>query len=580
MADRAGSARSSITSTPSGAVVACLVVIWAAFGLLPSWTRRWRLKAGFVVGVFLGAASCSGRPWTPRCPTPALRPPEARLRRSRAPGTRSAATCTGRRTSGQRALRHRARPRPQRRHAPRLHGRGRRGDPRQARPLRRRDAPGARDDRSASTPATGRVTRDELDEARRQGARLAARRRALIRLKFKDPADIAKIDDRFPKKFLAELVADAGARRRRGHLQDPRGGRVADPRARRRPGEGDRQPPRRRARPARGERHHARRGHHRRGPRQGREELRRHQGDHPPDGAPRVQDGRRRRRDFFGKHQGRRAPRRRGHRDLPGERARRLDARHKTVADATSRACRASRRSTERDDERVPRALQGVDARRSTSPTITRSASRRSPSRRRPTPLQVERDRLAHALPLRARRGDRRLHHRRAASRQDQQNGVGQLLRRASRSAPRAPTASRRSPARTSSAASRSSSTTSSTRRRSSSRRSAAATRSITHGRGRPGAAAARRASKLELVLRSGALPAPITPSRTSRSSARRSGATRSRKGVEGRRSSASASCSLFMVALLPEVRRRRRRRGALQPAAPARGPRDASARR
>ena len=196
----------------------------------------------------------------------------------------------------------------------------------------------------------GRVTRDELAKLDDK-VHVAEPEAAIIRLKFKDKADKSKIDDRFDKKFLGELARDARARattRSPSRSARRSSRRSASARSRRRR---TRSPPRRRARPARGVRHDARRGHHRRGPRQRREELQRHQGDHPHDGAPRVQDGRRRReREGLraARAQGRRAARRRGHRHVPGERPRRARReRAPQVGRArTTRACRVSRRST------------------------------------------------------------------------------------------------------------------------------------------------------------------------------------------------------------------------------------------
>ena len=177
----------------------------------------WRLKVGFVVAVFLGCAHRAlaharqhERRQDSSCPAYV----KDRITFAIAPGAR-----------------------PPRRTAPRLHGRGRGGDPRQARPLRRRDAPGARDDLRLPLRRGPRHAR-RADEARRRRSTSPQPETAIIRLKFKDPADKSKIDDRFNKKFLERARRDARPGRRRGHLQDPRGGRVADPRARRRAGEG------------------------------------------------------------------------------------------------------------------------------------------------------------------------------------------------------------------------------------------------------------------------------------------------------------------------------------------------------
>ena len=218
--------------------------------------------------------------------------------------------------------------------------------------------------------------------------------------------------DRRPlhKKFLGELSRVAGPGRRRGHLQDPRGGRVADPRARGRAGQGHRLPPRRRARPARGRRDDARRGHHRRGARASDEQsFRRHQGDHPPDGAPRVQDGRRRReRTFFGRDQGRRPARGRGHR--ASTRRTRPDGPDGKHASRPTHFARMSCQPPKyrRVDARLPRRASRRGRRRSTSPTTTQIGFEPVTEHdRRDRAAAVRAGRLAHALPLRARRASR-----------------------------------------------------------------------------------------------------------------------------------------------------------------------------
>ena len=263
---------------------------------------------------------------------------------------------------------------------------------------------------------------------------------------------------------------------------------------------------------------------------------------------------------------------RRGHRDLPART--RPSGPGKTAQDATSRA--SCKRQTERDDERRARALQGVDrdaqrprrprdrlrADRRARSTDTGSSSRRSAGARSTSSARAEvtGDFITDAQ-------------RRART---SSSGVGELLRRASRSPPPAPTASRRSPARTSSAASRSSSTTSIDSRAGHQDEDRRRPRQHHAGRGRSASSSsqnARSSSSCSGPARS----RRRSRRRTSSSSARRSGRTRSRRACKG----ALVGVGLvlvFMVVYYRKSRRRRRHRGALQPAPPARDPRDRSA--
>ena len=115
----------------------------------------------------------------------------------------------------------------------------------------------------------GLLKREELRSSTRRSTSPRPRR-AVLQLKFKDPADVEDRSTTASRRSSPASSRRCKGERRRGRLQDPRGGRDADPRARRHPGQGDRPPPRRRARPARGQRHDARRGHHHRGPGRGR----------------------------------------------------------------------------------------------------------------------------------------------------------------------------------------------------------------------------------------------------------------------------------------------------------------------
>ena len=111
--------------------------------------------------------------------------------------------------------------------------------------------------------------------------------------------------------------------------------------------------------------------------------------------------------------------------------------------------------------------------------------------------------------------------------------------------------------------------------RPSSRRGSPAATRRSRSARATP-SSQLEEARKLELVLRSGALPAPISPSNEQRIGPSL-GTRRHRAGREGRHRGLDPRARVHGD-LLPPRRRRRGHRRALQPAAPARGPRDASA--
>ena len=95
---------------------------------------------------------------------------------------------------------------------------------------------------------------------------------------------------------------------------------------------------------------------------------------------------------------------------------------------------------------------------------------------------------------------------------------------------------------------------------------------SITLGGGDP-EKQLKDAKKLEMVLRSGALPAPITPSNESLIGPTL-GADAIHNGATGAMVGIRASCSDLHDPLLPKVRRRRGRSGPLQPAPPERDPR------
>ncbi len=283
-------------------------------------------------------------------------------------------------------LRHRARPRPQRRSAPRLHGGGRGGDPRQARPLRRRDAPGARDHSSASTRATD-ASRARSSAKLEDKVHVAQPETAVIRLKFKDKADKSKIDDRFTQEVPGRARRDARARAttrspsRSARRSSRRSASARWRRRRTRSRAASTSSACARPRSRRATRTSSSRcpGSNEQSFRDIKETIRRtarlefkmvdDAGSDKVFGPPALKDD-----------------------DLPdGEGIAQytemapdgLDANgHRKSAKAMLRAhVVPAAEVPERDDDRLPRALQGVGARRSTSPTTTRSASRRSPSR-------------------------------------------------------------------------------------------------------------------------------------------------------------------------------------------------------
>jgi preprotein translocase subunit SecD len=170
-----------------GLVVCGLVFIWAAFGLLPFMDGVWRLKLGFVAAVFSGALvvlwptlhNMSGG----KLPLPTYL--RDNITRAIAPGLDL------------------------------------RGGIRLVYTVEVdeaiRDKRDHRADEMRQELATafgfhsgeGRVTREELAKLEEK-VHVAQPETALIRLKFKDKADESKIDDRFGKKFLSELSETKG----------------------------------------------------------------------------------------------------------------------------------------------------------------------------------------------------------------------------------------------------------------------------------------------------------------------------------------------------------------------------------
>jgi len=170
-----------------GLVTCALTFCWAAFGLVPAMDGAWRLKVGFVVAVFLGA-------------TVALWPTLHNMSGGRLP------------------LPEYLRDRIASAIAP---GLDLRGGMRLVytvevdeaiRDKRDHFADEMRQELTTSFglhSGEGRVTREELSKLDAK-VHVAQPETALIRLNFKDPSDKSKIDDRFAKKFLGELSQSPG----------------------------------------------------------------------------------------------------------------------------------------------------------------------------------------------------------------------------------------------------------------------------------------------------------------------------------------------------------------------------------
>jgi len=170
-----------------GLVTCVLTCCWAAFGLLPAMDGAWRLKVGFVAAVFLGALvalwptlhNMSGG----KVPLPTYL--GDRIAFAIAPGLdlrvgmRLVYT-----VEVDEAIRDK----------------------------RDHFADEMRQELATSFgmhSGEGRVTREELSKLDEK-VHVSQPETALIRLKFKDQADKSKVDDRFAKKFLGELSQSAG----------------------------------------------------------------------------------------------------------------------------------------------------------------------------------------------------------------------------------------------------------------------------------------------------------------------------------------------------------------------------------
>jgi preprotein translocase subunit SecD len=194
-----------------GLFVAALVLVWAAFGLLPVMDPTWRVKVGFVAAVFLGAFvalwptvdSALPSADSPLTDVPSSLLPLARAGRAVAAKLHCPSYIKDRVSFGI---------------AP---GLDLSGGLRLVYTVEVEEAIRDKRDHFADDmrqelatlfglhSGEGRVTRDEL-------ARLEAKvhvsqpEASVIRLKFKDRADKAKLDDRFTKKFLTELAETQG----------------------------------------------------------------------------------------------------------------------------------------------------------------------------------------------------------------------------------------------------------------------------------------------------------------------------------------------------------------------------------
>ena len=192
-----------------GLLVAGLSFVWAGFGLLPVMDTAWRVKVGFVASVFLGALIALWPTFDGILPTATSGVTAGPLRPlalvARAIGSRlhcpeyirdrvTFAIAPGLDLSGGLRLVYTV-------------------EVEEAiRDKRDHFADEMRQEMAivfALHSGEGRVTRDELAklDALVHASQPEA---ALIRLKFKDPGDKSKIDDRFTRKFLGELAESQG----------------------------------------------------------------------------------------------------------------------------------------------------------------------------------------------------------------------------------------------------------------------------------------------------------------------------------------------------------------------------------
>jgi preprotein translocase subunit SecD len=192
-----------------GLLVAALSFVWAAFGLLPVMDGAWRLKVGFVVAVFLGALVALWPTMDGILPTSTSTVTEGPLRplalAARAVGSRlhcpeyirdrvTFAIAPGLDLSGGLRLVYTV-------------------EVEEAiRDKRDHFAEEMRQELATVLglhSGEGRVTRDDLAKLDAL-VHVSQPEAALIRLKFKDKGDKAKVDDRFTRKFLGELAESQG----------------------------------------------------------------------------------------------------------------------------------------------------------------------------------------------------------------------------------------------------------------------------------------------------------------------------------------------------------------------------------
>jgi preprotein translocase subunit SecD len=194
-----------------GLFVALFVVVWASFGLLPFMDAAWRVKTGFVAAVLLGAVVAL---W----PTV-----DSALPTSDATATEQAGPLGGLMHVGRSVASHLHCPaylkdRIAFRIAP---GLDLSGGLRLVYTVEVEDAIRDKRDHFADEmrqelatilgvhSGEGRVTRDELSKLDER-VHVSQVDAAVIRLKFRDKADKAKLDERFTKKFIGELAESQG----------------------------------------------------------------------------------------------------------------------------------------------------------------------------------------------------------------------------------------------------------------------------------------------------------------------------------------------------------------------------------
>ena len=170
-----------------GLVGSALTFCWAGFGLVPAMDGSWRLKVGFVLAVFLGAIVAL---WPTLHNMSGGKVPLPEYLRDRI----SFAIAPGLDLRGGMRLVYTVEV------------------DEAIRDKRDHFADEMRQELATSFgihSGEGRVTREELSKLDEK-VHVAPPETALIRLKFKDPADKSKIDDRFGRKFLGELSQSPG----------------------------------------------------------------------------------------------------------------------------------------------------------------------------------------------------------------------------------------------------------------------------------------------------------------------------------------------------------------------------------